>query len=282
MTNYVTVNGITYNDGAYNITTNVYGLANGGNVPNWVPLISNTMIEINTRIAAIGASLRATSSTTESISAGTKNLVIQTSKGFATDDFITAVDLDDPLNNWMFGQVVSYNSGTGAIQFTVTSPYFLGSGSHDNWSVAISAQPGQQGIPGPAPADASETVKGILELATQAEVDAGTDDARAVTPLKLPLRVNRTVQTGNFNATANCIYLVDTTAGAITATHDASPNVGDIVGFVDVGLSWEDEPLTQARNGNKINGNTSDFVNNVAGLPSTWEYTGATFGWRLC
>ncbi|MCE7868904.1 hypothetical protein DYH09_00855 [bacterium CPR1] len=33
--------------------------------------------------------------------------------------------------------------------------------------------------------DASETVKGKLELATQAETDAGTDDARAVTPLKL-------------------------------------------------------------------------------------------------
>ena len=32
---------------------------------------------------------------------------------------------------------------------------------------------------------ASETVAGIAELATQAEVDAGTDDARIVTPLKL-------------------------------------------------------------------------------------------------
>lgn len=32
---------------------------------------------------------------------------------------------------------------------------------------------------------ASETSAGILEIATQAETDAGTDDARAVTPLKL-------------------------------------------------------------------------------------------------
>jgi hypothetical protein len=35
-----------------------------------------------------------------------------------------------------------------------------------------------------APA-ASETTAGIAELATQAEVDAGTDDLRIVTPLKL-------------------------------------------------------------------------------------------------
>lgn len=33
--------------------------------------------------------------------------------------------------------------------------------------------------------DASETVKGIAELATQAETDTGTDDTRIVTPLKL-------------------------------------------------------------------------------------------------
>lgn len=32
---------------------------------------------------------------------------------------------------------------------------------------------------------ASETAEGLIEIATQAEVDAGTDDARAVTPLKL-------------------------------------------------------------------------------------------------
>lgn len=33
--------------------------------------------------------------------------------------------------------------------------------------------------------DASETVKGIIEIATQAETNAGTDDTRAITPLKI-------------------------------------------------------------------------------------------------
>jgi len=37
----------------------------------------------------------------------------------------------------------------------------------------------------PAIPDASESVKGIIEIATQAEVNAGTDDLRAITPLKL-------------------------------------------------------------------------------------------------
>lgn len=38
---------------------------------------------------------------------------------------------------------------------------------------------------GTAVPDASETTKGIAELATQSETDTGTDDARTITPLKL-------------------------------------------------------------------------------------------------
>ena len=48
---------------------------------------------------------------------------------------------------------------------------------------------------GAAAANASETVKGIAELATQAEVTAGTDDARIVTPLKLATAVPAATET---------------------------------------------------------------------------------------
>lgn len=48
-----------------------------------------------------------------------------------------------------------------------------------------------------APAS-SETVSGVLELATQAETDTGTDDLRAVTPLKLNTWSSRArTKTGN-------------------------------------------------------------------------------------
>lgn len=40
-----------------------------------------------------------------------------------------------------------------------------------------------------APPDASETVKGVAELATQTETNTGTDDTRIVTPLKFQTRM---------------------------------------------------------------------------------------------
>jgi hypothetical protein len=64
----------------------------------------------------------------------------------------------------------------------------------------------------PTIADASETVKGIIEIATQAETNAGTDDLRAITPLKLSvwpgnangwLAISGATLTGVNNITSN-------------------------------------------------------------------------------
>ncbi len=62
-----------------------------------------------------------------------------------------------------------------------------------------------------APA-ASETVSGILELATQAETDTGTDDLRAVTPLKLATYSGR--------AKRFAVTIGDGSATSIVVTHN--------------------------------------------------------------
>lgn len=54
----------------------------------------------------------------------------------------------------------------------------------------------------PAPPAATQTVAGILEIATQAETDAGTDDATAVTPLKFQTRLAAYAQPLAANLTA--------------------------------------------------------------------------------
>jgi hypothetical protein len=50
---------------------------------------------------------------------------------------------------------------------------------------------------------ASETAKGIAELATQAETDAGTDDLRIVTPLKLATYVKQNLWIDGGSAVSN-------------------------------------------------------------------------------
>lgn len=81
-------------------------------------------------------------------------------------------------------------------------------------------------IPG-SPADASETVKGILRLATQALVDAGTDGTTGVTPLRLAATLRSRIATaGSFvNLKLNC------TGGASTVFITADQLVvGDSAG----------------------------------------------------
>ena len=69
---------------------------------------------------------------------------------------------------------------------------------------------------------ASETVSGAAELATQAETDAGTDDLRIVTPLKL--------RTAAFLTITKEFTIGDATATSFTLTHNFNTKkVGVIV-----------------------------------------------------
>lgn len=82
-------------------------------------------------------------------------------------------------------------SGTGTLSGLTTT---------DKTSVVAAINEVKAGSSG-APADASETVKGIAELATQAETTTGTDDARIVTPLKLAQKLTAWAQPLNANLT---------------------------------------------------------------------------------
>lgn len=65
---------------------------------------------------------------------------------------------------------------------------------------------------GSSSAPASETVAGVAEIATQAETDAGTDDARIVSPLKL--------KTSVFAAKRFAVTFGDGAATQYTITHN--------------------------------------------------------------
>jgi hypothetical protein len=65
--------------------------------------------------------------------------------------------------------------------------------------------------------DASETVKGIAELATQAEINAGTDDLRIVTPLKLVTYVTAQISAAIANLINGAGATLDTLGEIATA-----------------------------------------------------------------
>lgn len=100
-------------------------------------------------------------------------------------------------------------------------------------------------------------------------------------PTTVPLQVNTTVQTGDFNAASGYCYLVNTSGGAITATLDASPSAGALVQFIDVAGTFGTYNLTLGRNGNKIENEAANFTCDVSGVGyGPAAYTGASFGWR--
>jgi len=93
---------------------------------------------------------------------------------------------------------------------------------------------------GGAVPDASETVKGILELATQAETNTGTDDARAVTPLKLATYLSSkglitwTSIAGDQAVTMGDGYIASP-VGTLTLTLPAAASAGDMFKVIAIG-----------------------------------------------
>ena len=68
-------------------------------------------------------------------------LTISTGQSFITGQFVQVIH---DLSNYMFGQVVSYNSETGNFIFTPTS--VTGSGTYTSWYVVPSGSVGQASL----------------------------------------------------------------------------------------------------------------------------------------
>lgn len=81
----------------------------------------------------------ATSSTSLSIATGSRNLTIETGKAIVAGQFVIVASTINPITNYMFGQVSSYNSVTGALVVNVT--IVNGSGTFNSWNVALSGFP---------------------------------------------------------------------------------------------------------------------------------------------
>lgn len=139
---------------------------NTGDVLNYmvvyVPEVNTTVGEINTAVgdidlsviaadasavesassasdaAAALSSVSGTSTTSNTIEAGSKIWITQTGKDFAVGQFVRVSDNVDPINNFVEGTVTAYVTGTGSLTITVEDTSGLGTLS--DWTITTTAR----------------------------------------------------------------------------------------------------------------------------------------------
>jgi len=88
--------------------------------------------------------------------------------------------------------------------------------------------------------------------------------------------------TSNGNAAAGDVIFADTTSGPITITLPASPTIGDRVRIMDPKSIWDStNKVIVGRNGNKIEGYTSDLELTVPGDSVDLVFYSTTSDWRI-
>jgi hypothetical protein len=130
-------NGSTVTDDSNTST----GLANGGHRTRFVPALSQMVAVANTVVAigqnAVNASTNGgTSVTSLTIGAGSRTLTTQTGKTWFIGQFVIVANSLTPAN-YMIGQILAYDTGTGSLQVNVTATG--GSGTFSTWSISVTA-----------------------------------------------------------------------------------------------------------------------------------------------
>lgn len=112
--------------------------------------------------ASYGYALSANSTTSNTVSIGTKAFSIGTGKQFLPKQWVIATS----GNNYVAGEIQSYIDGTLTVVVTKTS----GEGTHSDWVIGISGPAGQAGVVGPAGPQGPQGVNG----AVRTYLDKGT------------------------------------------------------------------------------------------------------------
>lgn len=100
--------------------------------------------------------LTGTSSTSRSISAGSKQFDTQDGRAFDVGVFLLAYSAGDPTK-WMVGQVTDYTAGS--LTVTVGADDFNGSGTFTDWILQVSGPRGPVGPTGPAGTGSGDMLK---------------------------------------------------------------------------------------------------------------------------
>lgn len=115
-------------------------------VDAFVTWLINAVSEFNSTAAAMNLnSTNSTSATSLTVATGTQSLTVQTSKSYQPGMTVKIASTANPAN-WMAGDVISYNSGTG--ELVVDVYYIRGSGTVSAWTITQGAAPLMTETPG--------------------------------------------------------------------------------------------------------------------------------------
>ena len=134
-----------------------------------------------TAVNAPGTS--ATSVSGLAVGTGSKSLTIQTGKVISVGMFMTITSTASP-ENWMHGEVTSYDSGTGALVVSVETA--AGAGTISAWTVAVSGPKGPAGQAGASLSGAT-----TLDLTSgDATLTSTSDQVQTVTAAVMGRAIN--------------------------------------------------------------------------------------------
>lgn len=121
----------------------------------------------------------------------------------------------------------------------------------------------------------------VLMLPTAASYVAGS-----INPVDINANYSKSLTrnqqiTASAAITAQFIYYVNTSGGAITLTLPAAPVFGDKIVLIDLNRTFTTNNCTISRNGKNINSVAANYVARISSSKITLEFINNTIGWRL-
>lgn len=90
-----------------------------------------------------------------------------------------------------------------------------------------------------------------------------------------------TINSSDFSATAGTGSLIDTTSGVVTMELPPTPELGNVVAYLDYSGTFDTNIFSVDPGTNKLNGLVEPYTTNSKNECGTLIYTGSTNGWKI-